>query len=275
MIWYEIFNYFCFAAMTLVFTKYQGTGNDFIMLDNTKGVYDNLSITDIKLLCQRKFGIGSDGLIMLQLHPHLDFEMIYFNADGSQSFCGNGARCAVSYAAKLGLLNGPFTRFLAIDGQHEAWLCGDEIKLKMADAGPIKIHEQAFEVNTGSPHYVVLDANHATDNVLKIGRLIRYSEAYQEEGINVNLLHIDTDLIHVATYERGVEDETLSCGTGVTAAALVYAQIHNQRKGNVRIKTKGGQLLVEWEIKEDNSFSAIYLTGPAKQVFQGNYELER
>lgn len=260
--------------MTVAFSKYQGTGNDFIMLDNTTAAYDNLSISDIQGLCARKFGIGADGLILIEKHPNYDFEMRYYNADGSQSFCGNGARCAVAFAAKLGLLQRAQTLFLAIDGPHEAWLCEAEVKLKMSDVRPIEKRETAFEVHTGSPHFVLIDANHSHDHVVEIGRSIRYSAAYKKEGINVNLLQFMEDGIQVATYERGVEDETLSCGTGVTAAALVYAQLNQLTQGKVQVRTKGGQLMVEWQGQPDLSYTAVYLTGPATQVYTGIYEFE-
>jgi len=272
--WYRIFNYFCSTAMTLSFFKYQGTGNDFIMLNNTSGIYDKLSIADIQELCDRKFGIGADGLISIALHEGSDFEMVYYNADGTQSFCGNGARCAVAFAGSLGLLKGPHTQFLAIDGMHEAWLCQNEVKLKMSDVEPIQYLDKSYVVQTGSPHYVLLDDKHTHAHVLEIGRAIRYNERFQKDGINVNLMEITADGIRVATYERGVEDETLSCGTGVTAAALVYAQLQDLQKGVVKVVTKGGHLQVQWQLNSDHSYSEVYLTGPAKLVYNGTYELE-
>jgi diaminopimelate epimerase len=272
--WYRIFNYFCSTAMTLSFFKYQGTGNDFIMLNNTSGIYDKLSIADIQQLCDRKFGIGADGLIAIQNHSAHDFEMHYYNADGTQSFCGNGARCAVAFAGSLGLLKGPHTQFLAIDGVHQAWLCEDEVKLKMSDVEPIQNLENSFIVQTGSPHCVLLDHIHTHGHVTEIGRAIRYNERFEKDGINVNLMEITADGIRVATYERGVEDETLSCGTGVTAAALVYAQLQDLQKGAVEVLTKGGQLQVQWQLNSDHSYTEVYLTGPAKLVYNGNYELK-
>jgi diaminopimelate epimerase len=260
--------------MTLQFSKYQGTGNDFIMLDNTSGIYDNLSITDIQHLCDRKFGIGADGLISIGLRQDVDFEMVYYNADGTQSFCGNGARCAVAFAAKLNLLPSYHTTFLAIDGPHQAWICQDEVKLKMADVPPILVLENAYEVQTGSPHFILEDTNHHTSHVVEVGRHIRYNDTYQKEGINVNLMAIHDNHIQVATYERGVEDETLSCGTGVTAAALVFAQLQEISSGKVQVQTKGGDLMVEWQQQNDLSFSKVFLTGPTKHVYNGTYELK-
>jgi len=261
--------------MTMTFVKYQGTGNDFIMLDNISGKYDILSIAVIQLLCNRKFGIGADGLILLKQHPSLDFEVVYYNADGSQSFCGNGARCAVAFAHSIGLLKNAHTRFLAIDGPHEAWLCQDEVRLKMSDVEPIEVLEHAFQVDTGSPHFVLLDDNHHAAHVLEVGRQIRYNDTYQKEGINVNLLSVQDSYLKVATYERGVEAETLSCGTGVTAAALVFARLQNLPSGHVKVITKGGELYVDWKMNADLSFYEVYLTGPAQRVYNGTYELKR
>ena len=261
--------------MTITFVKYQGTGNDFIMLDNISGKYDILSIAVIQLLCNRKFGIGADGLILLKQHPSLDFEVVYYNADGSQSFCGNGARCAVAFAHSIGLLKNAHTRFLAIDGPHEAWLCQDEVRLKMSDVEPIEVLEHAFQVDTGSPHFVLLDDNHHAAHVLEVGRQISYNDTYQKEGINVNLLSVQDSYLKVATYERGVEAETLSCGTGVTAAALVFARLQNLPSGHVKVITKGGELYVDWKMNADLSFYEVYLTGPAQRVYNGTYELKR
>lgn len=260
--------------MTLRFTKYQGTGNDFIMLDRTHESHDNLSIAVISALCDRKFGIGADGLIAIKRHSSLDFEVVYYNADGTQSFCGNGARCAVAFAHTLGLLKSPHTKFMAIDGPHEAWLCEDEVRLKMANVPPIVKLENGYEVQTGSPHFVLEDNNHDNSHVVEVGRSIRYNETYCEEGINVNLMALQDNSIRVATYERGVEDETLSCGTGVTAAALVFAQLQDVATGKVNVQTKGGSLIVEWQQLDDLSYREVYLTGPAKRVYNGIYELK-
>ena len=261
--------------MKLSFSKYQGAGNDFIMLDNFDGDYDNLSITDIQQACDRKFGIGADGLILIQQHASSDFEVVYYNADGSQSFCGNGARCAVAFARAVDRLSAPHTTFEAIDGMHEAWLCQDEVKLKMSDVGAIQFLDDAFVLHTGSPHYIILDENQNTAHVEQIGKSIRYNDTYKDDGINVNLMKITDFGIQVATYERGVEAETLSCGTGVTAAALVYAELQKIEQGQVKVLTKGGNLAVQWQANPDGSFSEIYLIGPAKFVFNGTYELKR
>jgi diaminopimelate epimerase len=261
--------------MKLSFSKYQGAGNDFIMLDNFNGYYDNLSISDIKQACDRKFGIGADGLILLRHHTTTDFEVIYYNADGSQSFCGNGARCAVAFARAIDRLPAPHTTFTAIDGLHEAWLCQDEVKLKMSDVVTIKLLGNAFELHTGSPHYVMIDENHSAAHVDMVGKSIRYNDIYKAHGINVNLMRYTDTGIQVATYERGVEAETLSCGTGVTAAALVYARLQQIQQGQVAIQTKGGNLAVQWQALPNGAFTEIYLIGPAQFVFNGTYELKR
>lgn len=260
--------------MTLQFSKYQGTGNDFIMLDNTSGIYDKLSITDIQQFCDRKYGIGADGFISINLCRDFDFEMVYYNADGTQSFCANGARCAVAFAEKLNLLHSFQASFLAIDGPHQALICEDEVKVKMSDVEPLQYLDSCYVVQTGSPHLIILDTDHQTKHVQEVGRQYRYNETYQKEGINVNLMAIQDSHIQVATYERGVEDETLSCGTGVTACALVYAQLHQLSKGNVKVVTKGGNLQVEWQLNSDHSYSEVYLTGSAKHVYNGTYELK-
>jgi len=260
--------------MQVKFSKYQGTGNDFILLNNLSGSYDALSVDDIKLLCNRRFGIGADGLIKINQSFSKAFEMDYYNSDGSKSFCGNGARCAVAFAHTLGLLTNPHTKFMAIDGPHEAWLCQEEVRLKMANVAPIVELENGYEVQTGSPHFILEDSNHQSSHVVEVGRSIRYNETYGNEGINVNLMSIHENHIQVATYERGVEDETLSCGTGVTAAALVFAQIKGLPSGKVKVQTKGGELLVEWNRRLDASFDEVYLTGPAKHVYNGTYEFK-
>jgi diaminopimelate epimerase len=256
--------------MQIEFSKYQGTGNDFILIDNRHGQCDNLSQSDIQFYCDRRFGIGADGLILIQLCSDAAFEMVYFNADGSQSFCGNGARCAVHFAGSLGI-DTRSVQFKAIDGFHHAAQCGDEVKIHMQDVHEIVKDGQDFVLNTGSPHYVNFNSDHSTETVVDFGKSIRYSEKYRSEGINVNLLSVENDVIRVATYERGVEDETLSCGTGVTACALVYALESQTMNHRVKVRTKGGNLEVFWE-RTQHGFDQIYLVGPATFVFQGKIE---
>jgi len=256
--------------MQIEFSKYQGTGNDFILIDNRSGECDNLSQSDIQFYCDRRFGIGADGLILIQLSQDAAFEMVYFNADGSQSFCGNGARCAVHFAQTLGIDTRSVV-FKAIDGLHEAAQCDDEVRIHMQDVQEIRSDGNDFVLNTGSPHYVTFDSDHSSEHVLSFGKSIRYSNVYHQEGINVNLCHVTPDGIQVATYERGVEDETLSCGTGVTACALVYALQCSTEINRVKVWTKGGPLEVSWK-RNEQGFHDIFLIGPATFVFKGKIE---
>ncbi|MDB5197278.1 MAG: diaminopimelate epimerase [Flaviaesturariibacter sp.] len=261
--------------MKLSFSKYQGTGNDFVILDNRDGRYSGLTKTQVKALCDRRFGIGADGLMLLNLHLDYDFEMKYYNADGGEStMCGNGGRCLVRFAYDSGIIKSDY-RFLAIDGFHEAEIENDQIvSLKMVDVEGIKQRGGNFIVNTGSPHFIHLMNDVMDADVYKKGREVRYSKEFAAEGINVNFVEQlgDSDKIIVRTYERGVEDETLSCGTGVTAAAIVCH--HNDNGFNsVDVQTKGGLLNVEYE-KVGASFKDIWLNGPAEKVFDGVIDLK-
>lgn len=254
--------------MTFKFTKYQGTGNDFIMVDCTSDenfALDNEQITE---LCDRRFGIGADGVILISKHSSLDFKMTYYNSDGSQSFCGNGARCAVDFARSLGLFKNKAT-FEAIDGIHEATIQGDLISLKMKDVASFSKDETAFIINTGSPHYVKFVADVDDENIVEYGKEIRYSKKYKKEGINVNLVEVLADNeLEMLTYERGVEDETYSCGTGATAVGLAFALVLDYDDVDVKIFVKGGELFVKAE-RNNDSFDNIYLIGPAERVFDG------
>lgn len=253
--------------MELTFYKYQGTGNDFVMIDDRAESFDLQNLDLVKKLCDRKFGIGADGLIAIRNHPDFDFEMIYFNADGTQSMCGNGARCAVAFSAFLGILSQK-TRFLAIDGPHEAVLNGDQVELMMTDVSGIDPKVGDFFVNTGSPHHIRFVDKVAEYPVFGEGRTIRFDPIYSPAGTNVNFVQpISENEVFVRTYERGVENETLSCGTGVTAAALVFGSQKGQ--GFVKINTLGGQLSVKFQSNPDGSFSNIWLIGPAEHVFTG------
>lgn len=260
--------------MKLKFSKYQGTGNDFIMLDNLSGQYDALTIPQIQYLCDRKFGIGADGLIKISKVKDYAFEVDYYNSDGSKSFCGNGARCSVSFAETLGVKVNHVV-FTAIDGLHEASKEKDLISLKMNDVEGIKSIEKDFELHTGSPHYIRFVDNAVDLDVFNEGRKIRYSANYKEQGINVNFVEIlNENELEVATYERGVENETLSCGTGVTAAALAYTQKTNLLgKHEILIHTKGGKLKVAFDRTSANHFEAIYLIGPAVHIFDGEVQV--
>jgi|SRR5690554_1410596 len=254
--------------MTFSFSKYQGTGNDFIMIDCTSSKDFTLSPDQIKSLCDRRFGIGADGIILIFKHPTLDFTMDYYNSDGSQSFCGNGARCAVHFASSLGLFISR-TSFEAIDGEHEATLSNGLISLRMNNVPSFKKDDTAFIIDTGSPHYVKFVADLDDEDIVEYGKNIRYSPKYEKKGINVNLVEVVGDnQLEMLTYERGVEDETYSCGTGATAVALAYALVLDIDDVAVTIDVKGGALAVKAE-RFGESFEAIYLIGPAEKVFNG------
>lgn len=255
--------------MNLNFVKYQGTGNDFILIDNRSGEWDRLSISAIQKMCDRRFGIGADGLIKINSVLDYDFEVDYYNSDGSKSFCGNGARCSVAFAHKLGITK-DHVSFMAIDGAHEAIKKDELVFLKMNDVSQIDTSQGAFVLNTGSPHFVHFTENVADFDVVAYGREIRYSDKFKEEGINVNAIHqLDAHSFEIKTYERGVEDETLSCGTGVTAAALALGE-KNEVEGEFQydVKSQGGNLSVKF-IRENSKFSDIWLIGPAELVFIG------
>jgi len=265
--------------MQIPFSKYQATGNDFILIDNMSGAYSDLSIAQISHLCDRKFGVGADGCILISKAEGLDFHMDYSNADGTKSFCGNGARSSIHFASQLFPGKLEFT-FQAIDGMHKARINGDSISIDMSSVAPMLSVPQAqldtfnldsaYTLQTGSPHFVVLQDDLSSSNVITLGRHIRYSDFYKEQGINVNLMKIlSHGLISIATYERGVEDETLSCGTGATACALVYSQLHNIDMP-VKVQVKGGMLLVSFDQQEDASFSNVVLSGPAVKVYDGS-----
>lgn len=250
----------------LNFYKYQGTGNDFVMIDDRGKSFDESRLDLIRGWCDRKFGIGADGVILIREHPEYDFEMLYFNPDGSQSLCGNGSRCAVKFANDLGVIGDRCT-FLAIDGVHLGHIEQDTVHIKMNDVGPPQRTGAEYFINTGSPHYVKIVPEVSKVDVLQEGKSIRYSEEYQPEGTNVNFVQSNNSEVQVRTYERGVEAETLSCGTGVTAVALVMAATGYQSPVNV--KTIGGNLRVSFQKQADGSFKEIYLSGPALKVFKG------
>jgi diaminopimelate epimerase len=259
--------------MNISFYKYQGTGNDFVILDNRNNQYDNLTGRQVKDICHRRFGIGADGLMLLNKKEGYDFEMVYYNADGNpSSMCGNGGRCLVKFAQAMGI-NKLTYRFLAIDGGHEAEIEDDKtVRLKMKDVHEVNHHSTYTTLNTGSPHYVKFVNDLAAMNVAEAGKNIRYNPHFAAEGINVNFVETTgQDDIFVRTYERGVEDETMSCGTGVTAASLMSA--HNERGFNrVEVRTPGGFLSVEFYKESDHHFRDIWLCGPAIFVYKGEIE---
>ncbi len=259
--------------MKIRFFKYQATGNDFILVDNRPGSL-KLSSEQIQQLCDRKFGVGADGLMLIEKDGSSDFNLVYYNSDGSQSLCGNGSRAAVMFASFLGLVNGR-TRFQAFDGPHDAEIQNDEtVRLRMNDVREVKKVGNDFFVHTGSPHYIRVIENAEDFPVVETGRSIRYSADFQPGGTNVNFVELrDANTVFVRTYERGVENETLSCGTGVTAAALAASSFGYTSP--VKIRTLGGELSVAFETVsgQGGAFTNIFLIGPAKMVFQGELEL--
>lgn len=256
---------------TLPFRKYQGTGNDFVLIDNRRPVLLHGADTErIRRLCDRRFGIGADGLMLLQEAPGYDFEMVYFNSDGREStMCGNGGRCIVAFAQSLGIIQ-HHCRFLAVDGPHEARIESPErVALRLADVPHITAGEGYYCLDTGSPHYVCFVPDVQVVDVQERGAALRYSPPFREQGINVNFVMETPEGISVATYERGVEAETLSCGTGVTASVLAYARRQGiQHAGSVQVQTKGGLLEVTFQ-PEGEGFTQVWLCGPAVAVFDG------
>jgi len=258
--------------MKYTFYKYHGAGNDFIILDNREKRIE-LSALQIAHMCHRHYGIGADGLMLLQTSDSSDFHMVYYNSDGNEStMCGNGGRCITTFAHSMGLI-GTATSFSAIDGKHTAYIRNDGmIALHMQDVHEIQHYDGYYILNTGSPHYVTwVDDVKGTD-VFHLGRTIRNRKDFQPNGINVNFVQNDTDGIWVRTYERGVEDETLSCGTGVTACAIA-ATFHQKGSFNITIHTPGGDLLVTFKKDSPTSAKDVVLTGPAAFVFKGEITL--
>ncbi|MRS62047.1 diaminopimelate epimerase [Larkinella terrae] len=251
------------------FFKYQGTGNDFILIDDRNETFP-VSQERVAHLCHRRFGIGADGLILLRNHPEYDFQMIYFNADGAEgSMCGNGGRCIVRFAHDLGLFETE-TRFLAVDGEHAAVVNGSEVSLKMNEIAGIDQHPDYAFLNTGSPHFVKIVEDVESMDVVAEGRPIRYDDRFAPGGTNANFIEpIGDNALFVRTYERGVEDETYSCGTGVTASALVAHQQLGMTSP-VSIQTIGGNLRVSFEVSLDGGFTDLYLIGPAVRVYEGS-----
>lgn len=249
------------------FSKYQGTGNDFIIIDN-RTLQLSLTIPNISKWCDRRFGIGADGLILINNHSDFDFQMTYYNSDGSQSMCGNGSRCAVHFARELGIIDDE-TTFLSTDGVHHASILAGVVKLSLHNVADIKKNGTGYFLNTGSPHHIEIVENVSAVDIVEEGQSIRYSEDYKPGGTNVNFIELGDGKIKVRTYERGVEDETLSCGTGVTAAAIA-ASLHNY-ESPVAIETLGGSLSVSFT-KSADGFQNIYLIGPADKVYDGHID---
>jgi len=255
--------------MIIEFYKYQGTGNDFIMIDDREKEFDLTDNDLIAALCERRMGIGADGLILLREHDTLDFEMIYFNADGKESsMCGNGGRCIIAFAQMLEMI-GNETTFMAIDGEHKGRLMDDGIYLQMQDVKKIEGVGDGLVLNTGSPHYIEMVDELDYIDVNKQGRKIRNSAAFKKDGINVNFV-LDANELQVRTYERGVEAETLSCGTGVVATAIAMHYANCIEETLVNVKTKGGELTVSFE-EFNGGYRNIWLSGEASMVFAGEF----
>ena len=257
--------------MQIDFFKYQGTGNDFIIIDNRNLKFRREDHLLVAKLCDRRFGIGADGLMLLQNATGYDFEMVYYNSDGRESsMCGNGGRCIVEFARSLGLLKEKAV-FLATDGAHEATVKPGFISLKMNNVSRVEMNADFCFLNTGSPHYVAFVNDVENYDVYGKGKAIRNSERFRAEGTNVNFIEKKYNELFVRTYERGVEAETYSCGTGVTAAALVAAlKSVSTTESFCDIRTLGGNLKVKFNRQGDNSFTDIWLEGPATFVFKGS-----
>lgn len=254
--------------MEFTFYKYQGTGNDFVIIDNREEFFPKEDTNLVAKICDRRFGVGADGLLLLEKHASADFKMVYYNSDGNlSSMCGNGGRCIAHFAKFLGIISEK-TTFEAVDGMHKATVGNDWVSLKMNDVENINVSENFTFLNTGSPHHVEMVAQLPDFDVFNNGRSIR-NKIYGKEGSNVNFVEQeDGAIFSVRTYERGVEDETLSCGTGVTAVAIAMFETGKTSENKVILNTPGGQLQVRFN-KENSSYKNVYLEGPATQVFKG------
>ncbi len=253
------------------FSKYQGAGNDFVLIDNRSGFFDRENEDLVQAICDRRFGIGADGLMLLQNNENFDFEMVYYNANGGEaSMCGNGGRCIVAFARDLGIIQEK-TVFLAVDGEHRATIQDNQVDLGMIDVSTIQRDGEAYILNTGSPHYVTWINDLQHQNVYEMGYAIRNNATYKKEGINVNFIEQEEQGYFVRTFERGVEDETLACGTGATAAAMTVA-LHHGLEGHqeIPIRVLGGQLYISFH-KIGQKFTDVRLKGPAQFVFEGTF----
>ena len=252
--------------MNITFYKYQGTGNDFVMIDNRTKIFPKEDTNAILKICDRNFGIGADGVILIENDIHLDFKMIYMNTDSSETFCGNGARCAVAFAKYLKIIDLE-TNFTAFDGPHYANIKNDIISLKMIDVKEVDIKENAVYTYTGTQHHVELVDDLKTYPVLQNGSKIR--DSYPEPGSNVNFVEqINNNTFNVRTYEKGVENETLACGTGVTAVAIAMHKTKKTLNNLISLNSTGGELLVSFN-ENEGYYSNIFLKGPATFVFKG------
>lgn len=259
--------------MQITFYKYQAAGNDFIIIDNRLKLFDKNNTKLIKKICDRRFGIGSDGLILIELQNKYDFRMIYYNSDGHEStMCGNGGRCIVAFAKKINLINNE-AFFLAIDGHHHAIIEDSIVKLKMKDVTEVKRIGEDFLLDTGSPHYVCFKSNISDIDVNTVGAQIRNRKIFKNKGVNVNFVeHKKENIFFVRTYERGVEAETLSCGTGVTAVAIA---MHFSKKVSINeiiLNTKGGVLNVNFNNNKLH-YKDVWLRGPYEYIYHGTLNI--
>ncbi len=254
----------------MTFYKYHGTGNDFILFDNRKGEY-HFSLPQIAELCHRRFSVGADGLMLLENTEGYDFKMVYYNSDGREStMCGNGGRCITAFAKHLGII-GNTANFIAIDGPHKATISAEGlISLQMQNVDKMDIHDGYTILNTGSPHYVAWVPDVKAVDIVKEGRAIRKSLQFQPDGINANFVQIFPNMLSVRTYERGVEDETMSCGTGVTAAAIA-ATCNSTGQFTTTVETPGGNLTISFTKPTPTSATDVILTGPAVFVYKGEH----
>jgi len=260
--------------MQTEFYKYQGTGNDFVMIDNRSNFFPKDNIKLIEHLCDRRFGIGADGLILLENDVDTDFRMVYYNSDGNQSsMCGNGGRCLVAFAKRLNVIQNQ-TTFIATDGLHHATISEDGIvSLQMIDVANVIITPNHVFLNTGSPHHVEIVDDLEHFDIKTNGAKIRYSDLYGKAGSNVNFVkQISENSFALRTYERGVEDETLSCGTGATAVAIAMNSIGKSTSNNIELNVQGGKLEVSFD-KNEGQFTNVFLKGPAEFVFKGEISI--
>lgn len=256
----------------MLFNKYQGAGNDFIIIDNRDGLFNPADNELVKRLCDRRFGIGADGLILICQNEEFDFEMRYFNSDGFEgSMCGNGGRCSAAFSIRHGIASEKLV-FKAVDGIHKAELQNGIIDLGMNDINETNLVNGNYYINTGSPHYIVFSKEIDNLDVNTEGRKLRWAEEFKPGGTNVNFVEILKDGIYVRTFERGVEEETLSCGTGVTASAIASVLSGHFDTSPVRVRTKGGDLSVTFEVSGSRIIDVV-LSGPATFVFEGEVKI--
>lgn len=251
------------------FYKYQGTGNDFVMIDNRQKTFDKNNTKLVAALCDRRFGIGADGLILLENHDKYDFTMVYYNADGNEStMCGNGGRCLVAFAKQLGVITDKAV-FEAVDGLHHAYIDGDIVRLQMLDVDKVEKYNDYVFLNTGSPHHVQFEEEIYDFDIKIKGANIRYGAPYYQEGVNVNFVKkIYDSTFRLRTYERGVENETLSCGTGATAVAIAMHALNETISHVIDLEVEGGKLQVSFE-EANGEYTNVWLIGAAKFVFEG------